>query len=57
MSDPNTQQNPFQDGSVPADADLGPDVAQELPGGSAPSGDGSDESRDEIKPSGEAPLP
>ena len=59
MSDPNTDQNPLDDGSVPADADLASDVADAdlLPGGSPASGDGSEESRDDIEPDAEAPLP
>jgi len=58
MSDPT-----FDDGTIPADADFAPDVADAdeaadlLPGGSPASGDGSDENRSEIEPDGEAPLP
>jgi len=54
---------PFDDGTVPADADFAPDVADPdeaaelLPGGSPASGDATAESRNEIAPEGEGPLP
>jgi hypothetical protein len=60
MSDPNT---PFDDGTVPADADLAPDVADPdeaaelLPGASPASGDASEEGRRDIEPDAGAPLP
>jgi len=58
MSDPT-----FDDGTVPADADLAPDIADAdeaaslLPGGSPASGDASEANRDEIAPDEGAPAP
>lgn len=60
MSDPNA---PLDDGTVPADADFAPDVADPdevaelLPGGSPASGDATEKSRDEIAPDEGAPAP
>jgi hypothetical protein len=60
MSDPNA---PLEDGSVPADADFAPDIADDdevaslLPGGSPASGDTTEESRDEVAPDEGAPAP
>lgn len=53
MSDSNST---YDDGSVPADADLAPDIADDnevadlLPGGSPVSGDATEKSRDDIEP-------
>jgi hypothetical protein len=55
--------NPYDDGTVPADADLAPDVADDdevaslLPGGSPASGDATEESREEIAPDHGAATP
>lgn len=66
MSDPNTDQNPYQNGELPADADLNdettPDeVADLLPGGSRLN-EGVDNPNeplddDDVQPDGAAALP
>ena len=62
MSDTEKTQDPYDDGSVPADADLNPDggdVAGLLPGGSRlDEGEAEpDLNARDIRPGGDAPLP
>ena len=60
MSDVNST---YGDGSIPADADFAPDIADDdevaglLPGGSPMSGDATEESREEIDPEAGAATP